>query len=67
VAAPLGLCWIRRAFAADARDVPARGMRQRKLAIDVAQLNGHSKAVHLAKQNCSSGFNHRHGSVAQDV
>ena len=56
-----------RAFAADSRDMPARGMRERKLPIEIAQLAGHAPAIHLPQQNGRGGLNHRDRSIAQNV
>ncbi len=56
-----------RAFAADSRDVPPRGMRQRELAVEIAHFAGHAEAVHLPEQNGRGGFDDAHRRIAQDV
>ena len=60
-------CDAPRALAADARDVPPRGVRQRELAIEIAQLAGHAAAIHLPEQNRRGGLDHRHRRLAQNI
>src|SRR5579872_2879433 len=55
------------ALAANARDVPARGMRQRELPIQIAQFVRYAAAVHLPQQKCRGSLDHRHRRFLQNI
>jgi hypothetical protein len=52
------------ALAAHTRNMLARGMCQRELAIESPQIARYVAAIHLPEQNGRSGLDHRHWGVA---